>query len=250
MARPIPGRSVSSSTRRSTRAIQQSPVRLDHERKLRERLPGEDQYPRADLRMATRTRRKSRDAVRPTRRDESGGRIAGASRSVSRGCRGRQQALACLPRFVLYNGLNAGKNRENPTPPAETFHQWFKRNGEGGNERREEILGGANLPRLDRLISRNLSADRYPLVEQFGRSLVRMGGRLLAAGPSTIRSRPRDLLKGSRRVCSATPEIEGCDQILASAAAVALADVDHAIVRARCGVAETGSVLLTDTDLA
>jgi L-lactate dehydrogenase complex protein LldG len=28
-----------------------------------------------------------------------------------------------------------------------------------------------------------------------------------------------------------------------------LADVDHAVVRACCGVAETGSVLLTDVDL-
>ena len=45
---------------------------------------------------------------------------------------GANKALARLPRFVLYNGLNAwGKNRENPTPPAETFHQWFKRNRGG-----------------------------------------------------------------------------------------------------------------------
>lgn len=120
---------------------------------------------------------------------------------------------------------------------------------------REEILSAvrSNLPRLDRPlpdIPKFERADQIPLVEQFGRSLVRMGGRLLAAGPLDDPLAPvRDLLKGSRRVCSATPEIEGCDQILASAAAVALADVDHAIVRARCGVAETGSVLLTDTDL-
>jgi L-lactate dehydrogenase complex protein LldF len=37
-------------------------------------------------------------------------------------------ALAGLPRFAIYNGLNAwGKNREMPHPPAETFHQWFIR---------------------------------------------------------------------------------------------------------------------------
>jgi L-lactate dehydrogenase complex protein LldF len=35
-------------------------------------------------------------------------------------------ALASLPRFAIYNGLNAwGKNREMPHPPAETFHQWY-----------------------------------------------------------------------------------------------------------------------------
>jgi L-lactate dehydrogenase complex protein LldF len=38
-------------------------------------------------------------------------------------------ALASLPRFAIYNGLNAwGKNREMPHPPAETFHQWYARN--------------------------------------------------------------------------------------------------------------------------
>jgi L-lactate dehydrogenase complex protein LldF len=35
-------------------------------------------------------------------------------------------ALASLPRFAIYNGLNAwGKRREMPHPPAETFHQWY-----------------------------------------------------------------------------------------------------------------------------
>ena len=42
---------------------------------------------------------------------------------------GANMALGSLPRFILYNGLNAwGKSRENPTPPPETFHQWYKRN--------------------------------------------------------------------------------------------------------------------------
>jgi L-lactate dehydrogenase complex protein LldF len=41
-------------------------------------------------------------------------------------------ALASLPRFAIYNGLNAwGKNREMPHPPAETFHQWFIKNRGG-----------------------------------------------------------------------------------------------------------------------
>jgi L-lactate dehydrogenase complex protein LldF len=38
-------------------------------------------------------------------------------------------ALAHLPRFVIYNGLNAwGKHREVPHPPAETFHSWYQAN--------------------------------------------------------------------------------------------------------------------------
>jgi L-lactate dehydrogenase complex protein LldF len=35
-------------------------------------------------------------------------------------------ALAHLPRFVIYNGLNAwGKHREVPHPPTQTFHSWY-----------------------------------------------------------------------------------------------------------------------------
>ena len=46
---------------------------------------------------------------------------------------GANTALAKLPRFVIYNGLNAwGKHREMPSPPTETFHQWFKKNRGGG----------------------------------------------------------------------------------------------------------------------
>jgi L-lactate dehydrogenase complex protein LldF len=38
-------------------------------------------------------------------------------------------ALAHIPRFALYNRLNAwGKHREVPHPPAQTFHGWYKAN--------------------------------------------------------------------------------------------------------------------------
>jgi L-lactate dehydrogenase complex protein LldF len=41
-------------------------------------------------------------------------------------------ALAHLPRFVIYNGLNAwGKHREVPHPPAQTFHSWHQVNRGG-----------------------------------------------------------------------------------------------------------------------
>lgn len=42
---------------------------------------------------------------------------------------GANGALATLPNFVIYNGLNAwGKQRDVPTPPPQTFHQWHKKN--------------------------------------------------------------------------------------------------------------------------
>jgi L-lactate dehydrogenase complex protein LldF len=38
-------------------------------------------------------------------------------------------ALAHLPRFVIYNGLNAwGTHREMPHPPKQTFHSWYQAN--------------------------------------------------------------------------------------------------------------------------
>jgi L-lactate dehydrogenase complex protein LldF len=38
-------------------------------------------------------------------------------------------ALAHLPRFVIYNGLNAwGRHREVPHPPQQTFHSWYQAN--------------------------------------------------------------------------------------------------------------------------
>ena len=38
-------------------------------------------------------------------------------------------ALAHLPRFVLYNSLNAwGRHREVPHPPKQTFHSWYQAN--------------------------------------------------------------------------------------------------------------------------
>jgi len=38
-------------------------------------------------------------------------------------------ALAHLPRFVIYNSLNAwGKHREVPHPPKQTFHSWYQAN--------------------------------------------------------------------------------------------------------------------------
>ena len=57
------------------------------------------------------------------------------------------------------------------------------------------------------------------------------------------------LLEHSRLICSATPKVSGELDLAKAVYPRTLADVDHAVVRASCGVAETGSVLLTDRDL-
>ena len=118
---------------------------------------------------------------------------------------------------------------------------------------RDAILASirANLPKVERPLpvvpkfEENAPAD---LVEAFGKNLTRMGGRLVTDHADDMRS-IRGLLEHSRLVCSAAPEIEGELDLAAVAHPRALADVDHAVVRACCGVAETGSVLLTDVDL-
>jgi L-lactate dehydrogenase complex protein LldG len=116
---------------------------------------------------------------------------------------------------------------------------------------RDAILASvrSNIPKLDRPLpvvpkfADDLPAD---LVEAFSAALTRMGGRIVAGDtPAAIRAS----LEHSRLVCSATSEISGELDLATVVDPRALADVDHAVVRASCGVAETGSVLLTDQDL-
>jgi len=116
---------------------------------------------------------------------------------------------------------------------------------------RDAILASIrlNLPKSDRpLPTAPKFGDDAPadLVEAFGKALTRMGGRMVAGDASVS---IRALLEQSRLVCSATPEIGGDLDLATVVAPRTLADVDHAVVRASCGIAETGSVLLTDRDL-
>ena len=59
----------------------------------------------------------------------------------------------------------------------------------------------------------------------------------------------REKIAGAKVVCSVVPEIAGNRDIAGVAVPQNLADVDFAIVRASFAVAETGSVLLSETDL-
>ncbi len=120
---------------------------------------------------------------------------------------------------------------------------------------RDAILASvrANLPKVDRpqpLVPRFDANRPASLEEAFGAALRRMGGRLVDPGPADdVLALLRALLEGSRLVCSAVSEIVGERELATVVDPRTLADVDHAVVRAAFGVAETGSVLLTDTDL-
>ena len=95
--------------------------------------------------------------------------------------------------------------------------------------------------------TRSIVADG-PLVERFAEGLGRMGGELLdgGIGPTAMLA---NLAAGHGLTCSTVPEFAGDVSAHACAEPAAFASVDLAIVRAALGVAETGSVLLTEREL-
>jgi L-lactate dehydrogenase complex protein LldG len=120
---------------------------------------------------------------------------------------------------------------------------------------RDDILASirANLPRVDRPPPEVPLFDDNPpasLLAAFKDSLHRMGGVFLDPPASgDILAPVRAKIADAKIVCSTVPEIGGNRDIAGVDAPRDLADVDFAIVRASFAVAETGSVLLSDTDL-
>jgi L-lactate dehydrogenase complex protein LldG len=120
---------------------------------------------------------------------------------------------------------------------------------------RDDILASirANLPRVDRpLPAVPLFDDNPPasLLQAFKKSLHRMGGIFLDPPDSGDMLAPvREKIAGAKIVCSTVREIAGNRDIAGVGVPQDLADLDFAIVRASFGVAETGSVLLSEANL-
>ncbi len=87
------------------------------------------------------------------------------------------------------------------------------------------------------------------LLGRFGKAFLAMGGTLLEQAPSDPLAPVRDKIAGAKVVLSQVPEIAGTRALDPGAVPASLADVDVAIVRAAFGVAETGSVAFTETEL-
>jgi L-lactate dehydrogenase complex protein LldG len=85
------------------------------------------------------------------------------------------------------------------------------------------------------------------LVEQFSAGVARMGGKVIESGDA-LASIVRDLHPDAKVVVSAMAEHVGTRYLVARESPASLEDVDVGIVRARFGVAETGSVWITDAD--
>lgn len=92
--------------------------------------------------------------------------------------------------------------------------------------------------------------DGQPLLEQFTSVLASMGGKLApAVDRGGLDGLVRSLFPEAAVICSAAPEIRGTRLLDSSIDPVALADVDVGVVRAAFGVAETGSVWLSEEEL-
>ena len=120
---------------------------------------------------------------------------------------------------------------------------------------RDDILASirTNLPRVDRPLPHIPLFDENPptsLLFAFKQNLERMGGLFLDP-PDTgdVLAPVRAKIASAKIVCSTVPEIAGNRDIAGVSVPRDLADVDFAIVRASFAVAETGSVLLSETDL-
>jgi len=86
-------------------------------------------------------------------------------------------------------------------------------------------------------------------LESFKAALVRMGGKLAdAPGDGNLDALIRKLFPDAKVICSATPEVKGNRPIDKIRRPQDLDDVDVGVVRAVYGVAETGSVWVSEVE--
>ena len=90
-------------------------------------------------------------------------------------------------------------------------------------------------------------ADAAVLFERFKAAVVRMGGNVVdAPADGSLDALIGRLFPDAKVICSATPEVSGNRGLDQARRPSELDDVDVGVVRAVYGVAETGSVWLTD----
>ena len=109
-------------------------------------------------------------------------------------------------------------------------------------------------------VRRNQPAGKeLPAILDFGRlvadplgafteALARMGGTVTEAPDGSLDEFIAARFPGARVVCSATPEVKGTRVLDADGDPRTLQDVDVAVVRAAFGIAETGSVWLSERE--
>jgi L-lactate dehydrogenase complex protein LldG len=88
------------------------------------------------------------------------------------------------------------------------------------------------------------------LLSEFREALARMGGKFADGwSGNNLGDFVRSLFPQAPVICSATPEMEGTRALTAAVNPADLADLDVGVVRAAFGVAETGSIWLSEEEL-
>jgi L-lactate dehydrogenase complex protein LldG len=112
--------------------------------------------------------------------------------------------------------------------------------------RRNRPPGDHELPPIPHFVIEG--GDRKP--ETFSQTLKAMGGRLVRLEEiSSVPAWIRGQFPNAKTICSAVPEVPSDRAWSAVRKPQDLADVDVGVVRAILGVAESGSVLFTETEL-
>jgi len=117
---------------------------------------------------------------------------------------------------------------------------------------RDDILArlGRNLPLCPPLPETPLfDSPASGLKEKFVENLERMGGEFVELPAKRVPGWIREKFPGAAVILSAAPEVAGNRPLESIRDPRELEDVEVGVVRARSGVAETGSVWLSETEL-
>jgi L-lactate dehydrogenase complex protein LldG len=87
------------------------------------------------------------------------------------------------------------------------------------------------------------------LIDLFSLALARLDGNIVTEPPTDLHQWLTETFPDAGRVCSAVPELEGTITPAEFTDWAAPADVDVTVVRTPLGVAETGSILITEEEL-
>jgi L-lactate dehydrogenase complex protein LldG len=87
------------------------------------------------------------------------------------------------------------------------------------------------------------------LIDLFSLALARLDGNIVTEPPTDLQQWLTETFPDSGRICSAVPELEGTVTPAEFTDWAAPADVDVTVVRTPLGVAETGSILVTEEEL-
>jgi L-lactate dehydrogenase complex protein LldG len=88
------------------------------------------------------------------------------------------------------------------------------------------------------------------LVGLFTAALARLDGKLVTQPPAAIQGWLSTTYPDAHRICSAVSEVSGNADPSGFSGWAAPADIDVTVVRTPLGIAETGSILLTEKELA